>query len=185
MTVLTKERTKAADARLLRKLVAGLKAKFPKGSFMLRNMPFTTTELVDELETLITAIETVETLQAQAKTAIEKMRATATRVGPTALALKQSLQTMYGSTGVDSLLVFGVEPKRTPAPRTAEQNVVAVAKARATREARGTKGKRQRLKIKGNVTDVRITPIHAPPPAPVPTDEPPMPEQQSAARAPP
>jgi hypothetical protein len=50
-----------------------------------------------------------------------------------------------------------------------EKRATATAKARATRLARGTKGKKQKLAIRGDVTGVTVTPIVASPsPAPTP-----------------
>ena len=51
----------------------------------------------------------------------------------------------------DVLADFGLAPKKVKAPLTAVQKAAA-AKAKATREARGTKGSKARLAVKGNVT---------------------------------
>lgn len=57
---------------------------------------------------------------------------------------------------------FGLEPRKKPAPLTADQQLVAAAKRQATREARGTRGKRARLRIKGDaVVGVVVTPVKA------------------------
>jgi hypothetical protein len=55
---------------------------------------------------------------------------------------------------------------KVAAPLTSEKRVVAVAKARATREARGTTSKKQKLAIHGNVTGVTVTPVTSPPATP-------------------
>src|SRR5579883_606986 len=44
---------------------------------------------------------------------------------------------------------FGFEPRKKPAPLTAEKHTLKVARNAATRSARGTKGSRQKLAIKG------------------------------------
>ena len=62
---------------------------------------------------------------------------------------------------------FGLQPPKAKQPLTTEQRAAAAAKARATREARGTsKGKKQRLLVKGDVTGVKITPITEAPASP-------------------
>ena len=62
---------------------------------------------------------------------------------------------------------FGLAPKKVKTPLTVEQQAVAKAKRVATRKARGTMGKKQKLAIKGNVTGVLVTPVtepsHGPP----------------------
>jgi hypothetical protein len=47
---------------------------------------------------------------------------------------------------------FGFTPRKTAASLTPEQKQLKVARARATRAARGTLGSRQRRSVKGNVT---------------------------------
>lgn len=66
----------------------------------------------------------------------------------------------------DVLADFGLAPEKPRAKRTAEQQAAANAKAKATREARGTSGSKQKKSVKGAVTGVEITPVtSAPPPA--------------------
>ena len=45
---------------------------------------------------------------------------------------------------------------------TSEQYAARAAKARATREARGTTSAKQKLTVKGDVTGITVTPITAP-----------------------
>jgi hypothetical protein len=72
----------------------------------------------------------------------------------------------------DTLAVYGLEPHKVPAPRTAAQKAATAAKAVATRKARGTTSKKQKLAIKGDVTGVTITPTTAPTSAPSPSAQP-------------
>ncbi len=66
-----------------------------------------------------------------------------------------------GQPGV--LADFGISVKERT-PLTAEAKVVAAAKRKATREARGTKGPKQTKAVKGDVVGVTVTPIVAPRP---------------------
>jgi hypothetical protein len=68
---------------------------------------------------------------------------------------------MFGD-AADILALFGLEPRKAPAPRTGEENAAAAAKAKATRTARGTASKKQKLAIKGNVTGITVVPTTAP-----------------------
>lgn len=66
----------------------------------------------------------------------------------------------------DVLADFGLAPEKPRAKLTAEQQAAANAKAKATREARGTAGSKQKKSVKGAVTGVTITPVtSAPAPA--------------------
>jgi hypothetical protein len=59
----------------------------------------------------------------------------------------------------DALADFDIQPKKPRKPLTTEQKAAAKAKAKATREARGTKGPVAKLKTVGNVVGVTVTPI--------------------------
>jgi hypothetical protein len=50
-------------------------------------------------------------------------------------------------------------------PLPTEKRAAATAKLRATRTARGTTSKKQKLAVKGDVTGVTVTPITTPAPA--------------------
>jgi hypothetical protein len=52
-----------------------------------------------------------------------------------------------------------MQPPKVRAPLDTEKRVMATAKAKATRKARGTMGKKQKLTVKGDVTGVIVTPI--------------------------
>ena len=64
---------------------------------------------------------------------------------------------------------LGLAPRKPRTPLTAEQLAARVAKAKATREARGTKGSKQKAAIVGNVTGVSISPLTAPAAVPATT----------------
>jgi len=172
------KQSKAVTVASLRALIAGLQAKFPGGQFTLENQALTTTALVQLIESLIEAIEAVNTAQASAKVAVATLRATRAKVGPVALALKRNLLSMFGS-AADVLAVFGLVPRKARAKATSDQLAAAKAKAKATRIARGTASKKQKLAVTGNVTGVEIVPVTAPvaPPAqPAPVNAPAAPQ---------
>ena len=96
-------------------------------------------------------------------------------VGPTMSALVSIIVAMFAG-DTSKLGDFGVKAPRARTPLTTEQKAAAVAKRKATRTARGTKGPKAKAEITGNVTGVEITPITAP--APV---EPTAPQPAAAA----
>jgi hypothetical protein len=86
---------------------------------------------------------------------------TVAKVGPIVLALRRNLLATFGN-ATDTLALFGLEPRKVPAPRTGPEIAAAAAKAEATRKARGTTSKKQKLAVTGNVTGVTVTPITTP-----------------------
>jgi hypothetical protein len=167
MSSTTSSKSKAATLAQLQALITGLQKQFPSGQFTLENTAFTTATLVQALQSLVDAIAAVNTAQASAKAAVSALGVTAANVGPIAKALKRNLLAMFG-TATTTLALFGLEPRKAPAPLTAKELAVRVAKAEATRVARGTTSKKQKLKVTGNVTGVTVTPVTAPTAAPAP-----------------
>ena len=115
-----------------------------------------------EVEARLLALATLRSDANAAKTAWETKLSDERAKGP---ALQQLLTAVvsfvrgtYGNSP-QTLADFGLAPRKAPKPLTAEQLAAAAMKARATREARGTKGKKARLAIKGNVTGVIVTPV--------------------------
>jgi hypothetical protein len=161
MSSTTSSHSKAAVAAQLQALITGLQKQFPNGQFTLGNTAYTTTTLAQALQSLIDAIDAVNTAQAQATVAVAALRDTEEKVGPIVGALKLNLLAMFGD-AVDVLALFGLKPHKAPAPRTGEENAAAAAKAKATRNARGTTSKKQKLAVVGNVTGITVTPITAP-----------------------
>jgi hypothetical protein len=74
---------------------------------------------------------------------------------------------------------------KAPTPLSPEKRLAAAAKAKATRIARGTVGKKQRSTIHGDVTGVLVTPITTSGPAPSPVASTPAPTAGPTAPAPP
>ena len=79
-------------------------------------------------------------------------------------ALRKSLRTYvlgtYGTHAVAMLQDFGMSPPKTPGPVTVKVKAEAVTKSKATREARDTMGKKQKLSVKG-APAASTTPTHS------------------------
>jgi hypothetical protein len=58
-----------------------------------------------------------------------------------------------------------VQTRKVRQPLATEKRVVATAKLKATRKARGTTSKKQKLAVKGDVIGVVMTPVTHPAPA--------------------
>jgi hypothetical protein len=156
--------SKAVVLALMQALISGLQKHSPNGQFTLGGAPYTTASLVQLFTSLVNAITAVTAAQASTKEVVATMYAVAAKVGPVFLALKSNLLNTYG-TSTSTLADFGLEPQKARAPRTSEQKAASAAKAEATRIARGTTSKKQKLTVKGNVTGVTVTPVTASPSA--------------------
>jgi hypothetical protein len=135
-------------------------------SLILGGQTFTNAEMVQMLEPMVAASNAAVTTRVIWRTAVMADRDLRAKNRQFVRNLKQTLASMFQ--GQPTVLAdFGLAPPKTPviAPKT---RVAAAAKARATREARGTKGAVQRAAIEGNVTGIVVTPVTAPSPAPVP-----------------
>ena len=164
-TTTSKATTQASTLAQLQALILGLQKQLPSETFTLLSTVFTTPALVTALQGTITTLTAVTAAHAALKVALAAFDAEDTKMGPVILALRRTLQSMYAN-APDTLAVYGIEPHRVPAPRTAAQKAASAAKARATRAARGTTSKKQKLTVSGNVTGVNIVPITAPTAAP-------------------
>jgi hypothetical protein len=187
MSSTTSKPSKAATLARLQALISGLQKRFPSGNFTLGNAAYTTASLVQLLGSLVQAIEAVDAAHASVKDAVAALRDAQAKVGPIESALKSVLLATYGS-ATQILADFGLEPRKAPAPRTSAEKAAATAKLRATRAARGTTSKKQKLAVKGNVTGVEITPVttpaaHSAPAAPSPAQPSPSPSAQPVASA--
>ena len=160
-TTTTKARTQAETLAQLQGLILGLQTQLPGEKFTLVSTVFTTAELVTALQGTVTALTAVTAAHAALKVTLAAWDAEDAKMGPVILALRRTLQSMYAN-APDTLLVFGLEARKVPAPRTTAEKAASAAKAEATREARGTASKKAKSAITGNVTGVTITPITAP-----------------------
>ncbi len=169
MSSSTSKPSKAITLAHLQAFIAGTLKHFPNGSFTLGNTAYTTSSLVGLFQSLIDAIDAVVAAQASARDAVAAMRQVRARVAPVSMDYKRFLLATF-RTATQSLADFGLEPPKAPKPRTGLQNATAAAKAHATREARGTVGKKKKLTVKGDVLGVLVTPVTDPSPA-APTPE--------------
>jgi hypothetical protein len=139
-------------------LIAGTQTHFPDDKVTLGSTKYTTASLVQRFQRLADAINSLNAAQAAAADALTALLAVHADVGPLMKAYKRFvLAVFFDST--QTLADFRLTPPKVPAPRTAEQQAVAAAKLRATRKARGTTSRKQKLAIKGDVTGIVIEPI--------------------------
>ena len=156
---------KSTEAALATQLVAGTQKHFASvATLMFASGSFTPAQIETQLQQLATLRTGVSSAKAtlQAKLATETVQAPALRTF-----LRDYVQFVMTtfSKSPDVLADFGLQPNKVKTPLTTEEKAAAVAKSKATRSARGTKGAKQKLKITGDVTGVVVTPVTAAKPA--------------------
>jgi hypothetical protein len=139
-------------------LIAGLLANYqPNDPFVLASGTMTRDELIASFQSFVTAAETTKSSNATWRQDVQNERAIEATVAPIRADVKNVLVARYGKSGA-TLTQYGFAPQKA-AVRTTLSKTTALAKAEATRKARGTKGSVQKLAVTGNVTGVVITPV--------------------------
>jgi hypothetical protein len=161
MSSTTSTKTKAAALAHVQALIAGTTKHFPNGSFTIGGTVYTAASLIQVLQDLASAMTARNTAEAGAKDALAAEQAAQTQVGPIVLAFKRLVLAAFAN-ATQTLADFGLAPPKARTPLTTEQRAARAAKAKATRTARGTTSKKQKLAVKGHVTGVTVTPVTAP-----------------------
>jgi hypothetical protein len=153
--------TKAAALARVQALIAGTLKHFPNGSFTLGNAAYTTASLVQLLQSLVDAFTSLNTAQLSAKDAKLALTGIEAHVDPTVRAYERFVLAAF-SNATQELADFGMQPPKARKPLDSQQRAAAAAKVRATRKARGTTSRKQKLAVKGDVTGVIVTPVTTP-----------------------
>ena len=142
--------SKAKTLALLQRLILGTKQHLPNATITIGGTAYPVSTLIGQFQSLIDAMAKQDAAKAAAKDALTALHDVKLQVDPLVQAYKEMLVVMFA--GVSQTLAgFGLAPRKVRAPLTVEQKAAAHAKAMATREARGTKGRKERLSIKGSV----------------------------------
>jgi hypothetical protein len=149
-------------------LIAGLLAFFQSNDpFALATGDMTRDQVIALFQKFVLAVETTKASNVVWRGNVQAERVIEQTAAPVRAGLTGILKAKFGKSGTQ-LLKFGITPTKAVAKTTAVMTA-AVAKAKATRAARGTKGSKQKKAIVGNVTGVLITPMVAGPASPVTT----------------
>jgi len=105
-------------------------------------------ELVAIFQRQVDALEAIRSARAVLAVTVAKERAVARQVRPMTRKLQAHVQNEFGADAA-AFGDFGWELPKKPGPKTVTAKAEGARKAKATREARHTTGKRQRLKIRG------------------------------------
>jgi hypothetical protein len=141
-------------------LINGTKKHFPNANqtITLGGASITIDAAIAELQSFVDNRAAVVAAQAAAKTKVEAERAALPALNAFIKAFIGFIRLTFGPQA-DVLADFGLAPHKAPAPVTAEKKAAAVAKRKATRDARGTKGAKAKKAIHGNVNvELVVTP---------------------------
>jgi hypothetical protein len=148
--------TKQTKVQRDRDAIAGIEKHFARSEkLLLDGVRYASADLVEILDERIALSEAVVAAKAAWQEAMRKERENAAKTERVVASLRKALHVMFGK-DVESLVDFGVTPHKERRPLSAEEKVAVVAKILSTRAARHTMGKRQRLKIKGDVAPVVV-----------------------------
>jgi hypothetical protein len=129
---------------LLQALIAGTQKHSPSATFTLGNATYTAATLIQELEHLASAITAATAAHVHAEDAIKAQREVQAKVGPLVRDYKRYLQVTLGTASTE-LADYGLRPIKARKPLGSDQRAIAKAKLKATRTARGTTSKKQKL----------------------------------------
>jgi hypothetical protein len=161
MSSTTSRTSKVATLTLVQALIAGTQKHFPSGTFTLGGTAYTTATLVPIFQDLANALSALNAAHVQLKDAGLTLQGVAAKVNPVVRDYRRFVLAAF-STAPQQLADFGLQAPKPHKPLTTEKRAVATAKMRATRKARGTTSKKQKLAVKGDVTSVNITPVTEP-----------------------
>jgi hypothetical protein len=161
----------------LQKLVDGLnKHQATFASVMVNGSQLTTAQVVSKLGEILTTSHEVDTAHASWQAAVKLDLAERANTATFVSGVRKAILVAFNGQ-VDVLADFGLT-ERKPRVLTPEQKQAAAAKAKATRAARHTMGKKQKAQITGaNAPAAAAAPSPAPIPAPPGAPPSPTPHQ--------
>lgn len=142
--------TRIKQLAMLQKMLEGLKKhEQALPSLLIQGKPFKPADLIAELQTRLDAANAVLATRATWQNAVKVDSNQRTTTKGFVSGLRQTLLVAFAGS-VDALADFGLVGRK-PRVVTPEKKVAAAQKAKATRAARHTMGKKQKAQIKGSV----------------------------------
>jgi hypothetical protein len=141
--------TQTIKAIRMTKLMAGIHKHLSKeDALRFKSRAYTLGELVAVFQAELDALDQIAAARTRLTAAVAKERTLEQQARRLELAIKSFIVARFG-TRADVLGDFGWEVPRKPGPKTVDAKLAGALKGAATRKARGTLGKRQRLKVRG------------------------------------
>jgi hypothetical protein len=139
-------------------LLAGIQKYLPNTTLTIQAAPESTAQVATVLQARITKIQAVLTARAALHSAVLAATQEVSSTEPFVQDVRLAVLAMY-STSPSILGDFGVSARKQRTPLTTEQRLIAVAKGKATRVARGTMGAKKKAAIVGTVTGAIMVPV--------------------------
>jgi hypothetical protein len=139
-------------------LITGLQGLYqPSDVLLLSTGSETCGDVIADLQGFVQAAEDTKASYQAWRGDVQTERKVLANVSPKRGAVRTLMESRFGK-GSTQLMQLGFAPRK-PGTKTIEAKAEGLVKSEATREARGTKGKKQKLEVTGNVTGVELTPI--------------------------
>jgi len=151
------------------KVIAGIQQFFMGMQvIVLGGKSYTPVALVGLLQRVLDAINQSSSAKAGYEAAVQNERNQIAETAPVLRFIEKFVVLQFGDTqdASQKLDVFGYAPRKVPAKKVSTKSE-AIAKAKATRAARGTTGPKQKAKIKGTVPAAEPAPAVSNTPAPI------------------
>ena len=143
--------TQTTKLERARTLVAGIQKHLAAGGkYYLQGRAFSRDDLIATFQEELDALRAIQAARAALASAVAREVDVERRVRSLELDLKGLVQNLFGHR-IDVLGAFGWSVPKKPGPKTPAAKALGAEKAAATRKARGTMGKRQRLKVRGTL----------------------------------
>jgi hypothetical protein len=164
----TRSQAVLSDTQLLN----GIQKHFPSTTFTIQSGPQTTAQVATVLQARVDKAQAVIAAKTAYHAAVVASQQEDADSDVLVQAVRQTILTMY-STSPQILSDCGVTERKPRTPLTAEQRVIAAAKARATRAARGTMSAKKKATIKGTAPATIVVTASGSSGAPEPAATPP------------
>ena len=139
-------------------LLAGLQKHLPNTTFIIQAVPETTAQVESVIQARVDKALAVIAARTALHAAILASQQEDEASNAFVLDVRLTIRSMY-STSPLILGDFGLTEKKARTPRTPAQKIISAAKARATREARGTMSAKKKATIVGTVTGTIAVPV--------------------------
>src|ERR1700677_149681 len=155
-------KNKATRANLIRQVKAGLAKYYGSTTLVLAGTSYKPAALQAFLQADVDANDASTAARANWLNTVKVSQSADSETDAVLRAVKAQVLAQHGDApDADTVLVdFGYAPRKVPT-KTVEQKTAAVAQTKATREARGTMGPKEKAKIKGVVPAVSAEPSQA------------------------
>ncbi len=150
-------RTSISNAQL-QALVTNLTTRAPKTSFVVAGTTYSPSKVVALAKSVLTARNAASAAKGKWVDALRQKAPVEDEAIPIVTEIRGQLVSML-SNDTGALTDLAISARKKATALTPEQRLVAAAKSRATREARGTLSKKAKAKVKGNVTGITVTTV--------------------------